>query len=156
MSDLAHVDRVQGLTLGFGLTVQAAAAAHRASSLCGLRHQRRPPGRAPGRPTSGSGPTTLTLGAGRRVQDVSDFLITAPVVNSITSQEVGQDYGDYALVDWVQAGLRQPVADRTSLALGGGPRDVARHGRGRDAGAWHLPAQPRPRGGAVHRGARSG
>jgi hypothetical protein len=54
------------------------------------------------------------------VQDVSDFLITAPVVNSITSQEVGQDYGDYALVDWVQAGLRQPTGDRTRFELSAG------------------------------------
>jgi hypothetical protein len=51
---------------------------------------------------------------------VSDFLITAPVVNSITSQEVGQDYGDYALVDWAEAGLRRPIADRTILSLAAG------------------------------------
>jgi hypothetical protein len=65
----------------------------------------------------GLGTNTLSLGAGRRVQDVSDFLVTAPVVNSITSQEVGQDYGDYALVDWVRARIRRPVADRTALSL---------------------------------------
>ena len=69
----------------------------------------------------GLGTTTVSLGAGRRVQDVSDFLITAPVVNSLTSQEVGQDYGDYALVDWAQAGLRRPIGrpdDAVALGIG--------------------------------------
>jgi len=119
VSDLAHVDRVQGLTLGFGLTVQAAERriAFRPYAAYGTSD-----GRLVGRLTAdvGLGATTLTLGAGRRVQDVSDFLVTAPIVNSITSQEVGQDYGDYALVDWVQAGLRQPTGDRTRFELAAG------------------------------------
>jgi hypothetical protein len=59
----------------------------------------------------------VIVGAGRRVQDVSDFLITAPVLNSLTSQEAGQVYGDYARVDWVQASARRPIAARTTLAL---------------------------------------
>ena len=116
ISDLAHVNRVQGLTLGFGLTVQAAERrlAFRPYAAYGTSD-----GRLTGRLVVdlGLGTNTLSLGAGRRVQDVSDFLVTAPVVNSITSQEVGQDYGDYALVDWVRAGIRRPVADRTALSL---------------------------------------
>ena len=119
VSDLAHVDRVQGLTLGFGMTVQAAQRrlAFRPYAAYGTGD-----GRLVGRLAVdfGIGTTTLSAGVGRRVQDVSDFLITAPVVNSITSQEVGQDYGDYALVDWAEAGLRRPVAGRTTLALTAG------------------------------------
>ena len=119
VSDLAHVDRVQGLTLGFGMTVQAAQRrlAFRPYAAYGTGD-----GRLVGRVAVdfGIGTTTLSAGVGRRVQDVSDFLITAPVVNSITSQEVGQDYGDYALVDWAEAGLRRPVAGRTTLALTAG------------------------------------
>jgi hypothetical protein len=119
VSDLAHVDRVQGLTLGFGLTVQAA---ERRIALRPYAAYGTSDGRLVGRLAAdfGFGTTTLTFGAGRRVQDVSDFLVTAPVVNSITSQEVGQDYGDYALVDWVQAGLRQPTGDRSSFELSAG------------------------------------
>jgi hypothetical protein len=116
VSDLAHVNRVQGLTLGFGLTLQAAERrlAFRPYAAYGTSD-----GRLFGRLVVdlGLGTTTLSLGAGRRIQDVSDFLITAPVVNSITSQEAGQDYGDYALVDWVRAGVRRPIAYRTSLSL---------------------------------------
>lgn len=119
VSDLAHVNRVQGLTLGFGLTIQAAA---RRLTLRPYAAYGTSDGRLVGRLVAelGLGTTLLSLGGGRRVQDVSDFLITAPIVNSITSQEVGQDYGDYALVDWASLGLRRPVADRTMLALAAG------------------------------------
>jgi len=116
VSDLAHVNRVQGLTLGFGLTLQAA---DRRIALRPYAAYGTSDGRLFGRLVVdvGLGTSTLSLGAGRRVQDVSDFLITAPIVNSITSQEVGQDYGDYALVDWVRAGIRRPITDRTTLSL---------------------------------------
>ncbi|HEX5003811.1 MAG TPA: hypothetical protein VFV65_00740 [Gemmatimonadales bacterium] len=119
VSELAHVNRVQGLALGFGLTVQAA---ERRLALRPYASYGTSDGRLVGRLVAdfGLGTTTLSLGAGRRVQDVSDFLITAPIVNSITSQEVGEDYGDYALVDWASAGVRRPIADRTSLTLAGG------------------------------------
>jgi len=119
LSDLAHVNRVQGLTLGFGLTVQAA---HRRLALRPSAAYGTSDGRLVGRLTAdlGMGASILSLGAGRRVQDVSDFLVTAPIVNSLTSQEAGHDYGDYALVDWVEAGWRRPVAARTVLRLAAG------------------------------------
>ncbi len=119
LSDLVHVNRVQGLTLGFGLTLQAA---KRRLALRPYAAYGTSDGRFVGRleVELGLGTTRLLAGAGRRVQDVSDFLVTAPVVNSLTSQEAGHDYGDYALVDWAEAGLRQPVAERTTLELKGG------------------------------------
>lgn len=119
ISDLAHVNRVQGLTLGFGLTVQAA---ERRLALRPFAAYGTSDGRLFGQLVAdvGLGTTTVSLGAGRRVQDISDFLITAPIVNSLTSQEAGQDYGDYALVDWARASLRRPIADRTTLSLGVG------------------------------------
>jgi hypothetical protein len=116
ISELAHVNRVQGLTLGFGLTFQAA---ERRVALRPYAAYGTSDGRLVGRLVvdAGLGTNTLSLGAGRRVQDVSDFLITAPVVNSITSQEAGQDYGDYALIDWLKLGLRRPIADRTTVEV---------------------------------------
>jgi len=116
LSDLAHVNRVQGLTLGFGITLQAA---ERRLTIRPYAAYGTSDGRLFGRLVAelGLGNTSVTLGAGRRVQDVSDFLVTAPVVNSLTSQEAGQDYGDYALVDWFEAGARRPIADRTTLSL---------------------------------------
>jgi len=122
LSDLARVNRVQGLTLGFGMTLQAA---QRRLALRPYAAYGTADGRLVGRLVAelGLGTTTLSLGAGRRVQDVSDFLVTAPVVNSLTSQEAGQDYGDYALVEWIEAGARRPVADRTFLSLAVGVAD---------------------------------
>lgn len=119
LSDIAHVNRVQGLTLGFGLTFQAA---ERRVAIRPYAAYGTSDGRLFGRLVVdlGLGTSTLSLGAGRRIQDVSDFLVTAPVVNSITSQEVGQDYGDYALVDWLAATVRRPIAERTTLALSAG------------------------------------
>jgi len=119
LSDLAHVNRVQGLTLGFGLTVQAA---HRRLALRPYAAYGTSDGRLVGRLTAdlGLGASTVSLGAGRRVQDVSDYLITAPIINSLTSQEAGHDYGDYALVDWAEAGWRRPVADRTTFRVTAG------------------------------------
>lgn len=119
VSDLVHVNRVQGLTLGFGLTLESA---RRRLALRPYAAYGTSDGRLVGRLVAelGLGTTTLSLGGGRRVQDVSDFLITAPIVNSITSQEAGEDYGDYALVDWLALGLRQPIAERTALSLSAG------------------------------------
>ncbi len=116
ISDLAHVNRVQGLTLGFGLTLQAA---ERRVALRPYAAYGTSDGRLFGRLVVdlGLGTSTVSVGGGRRVQDVSDFLITAPVVNSITAQEAGQDYGDYARVDWLNLALRRPIADRTALRL---------------------------------------
>lgn len=116
LSDLVHVNRVQGLALGFGLTLQAA---ERRLALRPYAAYGTSDGRLVGRVVAdlGVGTSTFSLGGGRRVQDVSDFLITAPVVNSITSQELGEDYGDYALVDWLEAGIRRPMGSRSSLSL---------------------------------------
>lgn len=119
LSDLAHVNRVQGLTLGFGLTVQAdqRRLALRPSAAYGTSD-----GRLYGRLVAdlGMGMSTLTVGAGRRIQDVSDFPVIAPVLNSITSQEAGQDHGDYVRVDWAEIGLRRPIANRTTVSLAAG------------------------------------
>jgi len=145
ISELAHVNRVQGLTLGFGLTFQAA---ERRVALRPYAAYGTSDGRLFGRLVVdlGLGTNTLSLGAGRRVQDVSDFLITAPVVNSLTSQEAGQDYGDYALVDWFRLSLRRPVADRTTATLSVGAE--ASHDMGVAAAPARGTYRPNPALGA--------
>ncbi|HEV8178507.1 MAG TPA: hypothetical protein VGP44_12585, partial [Gemmatimonadales bacterium] len=97
ISDLVRVNRVQGLTLGFGGMVR----------LSGARVHFRPAisyGTADHR-LGGSllaswsvGATSLSLGATRRVVDFSDLPVIAPVVNSLLSQEAGYDHGDYVLL----------------------------------------------------------
>jgi hypothetical protein len=119
VSDVVHVNRVQGLTLGFGGVV-------------GLRQSRvqvRPSvayGTSDHRVTgaltvgAGFGATQVTLGAARRIRDLSDLPIIAPVTNSLLSQEGGRDYGDYVLLQTATLGLRQRLSGRTALGLSAG------------------------------------
>jgi hypothetical protein len=116
ISDLVRVNRVQGLTLGFGGII----------GLKGTRVQFRPTvayGTADHR-LMGSltadwslGATGLSLGASRRVVDFSDLPVIAPVMNSVLSQEAGKDHGDYVLLHAVELGARRRFGGRTSLGL---------------------------------------
>jgi hypothetical protein len=116
ISDLVRVNRVQGLTLGFGGIV----------GLKGARVQLRPTisygtadHRLAGSLTAGwsMGATGLSLGASRRIVDFSDLPVIAPVVNSVLSQETGEDHGDYVLLHAVELGVRRRLGGRTSLGL---------------------------------------
>ena len=116
VSDLVHVNRVQGLAFGGGATI-------------GLSHARaelRPSigiGTSDGRVTGGlqarlgSGRTQLTLGAGRAISDFSDIAVVSPVINSLGAQEFGADYGDYVLVDRARGEVRTRLDARTTLGL---------------------------------------
>jgi hypothetical protein len=116
LSDLAHVNRVQGLTLGFGGVI----------GLAKTRMALRPwiaYGTADDRVTGsmtaswGSGATRVSLTASRRVSDLSDLPVIAPLMNSILAQEGGRDYGDYVLLHALEAGLHQKLGGRTSVSL---------------------------------------
>jgi hypothetical protein len=116
LSDLVRVNRVQGLTLGFGASL----------GLKGSRVQLRPSlgygtsdDRLTGSMTAGwsTGATGLSLGASRRISDFSDLPVIAPVLNSLLSQEGGRDHGDYVLLQSVELGLRRRLSSRTALAL---------------------------------------
>jgi hypothetical protein len=116
ISDLIRVNRVQGLTLGFGGIVGLAAARvhFRPAISYGTADQR-----LGGSLTAGwsTGATALTLGASRRIVDFSDLPVIAPVMNSVLSQEAGEDHGDYVLLHAVELGIRQRVGGRTSLGF---------------------------------------
>ena len=123
VSDVVHVNRVQGLTLGFG-------------GVIGLRESRvhlRPSvayGTSDHRvlaslgATAGLGATEVSLAAARRIEDLSDLPVIAPVVNSLLSQEGGKDYGDYVLLTSATLGLRQRLTGRTTLGLSAGVEDT--------------------------------
>jgi hypothetical protein len=116
LSDLVRVNRVQGLTLGVGAVL----------GLKGTRTQLRPAigyGTSDDRLTGSltaawsTGATTLSLGASRRVSDFSDLPVIAPVLNSLSSQEVGKDYGDYVLLHDVELGVDRRFGGRTEVGL---------------------------------------
>jgi hypothetical protein len=114
LSDVAHVNRVQGLAFGFGGII----------GLGGSRMQFRPSiayGTSDDR-LLGSvvanwspGATQLSIGASRRMTDFSDLPVVAPLVNSVLAQEGGKDYGDYVLLQSVDLEIRQRLGGRTSV-----------------------------------------
>ena len=115
VSDVVHVNRVQGLTLGFGgvLGLRASRIHVRPSLAYGTSDHR-----VTGALTvaAGIGATQVTLGAARRIRDLSDLPVIAPAVNSLLAQEGGKDYGDYVLVQGVTGGIRQRLSGRWTLA----------------------------------------
>jgi hypothetical protein len=116
VSDLGKVNRVQGLALGIG-------------GVLGLSERRvelRPTigyGTADERVTGGltvsvgQGATQVSAFAERQLRDISDLPVIAPVLNSFTAQESGNDYGDYALLERAGLGLRHRLSGRNSVAL---------------------------------------
>jgi hypothetical protein len=114
LSDLAHVDRVEGLTLGFGgvLGFGESRLALRPSVAYGTSDHRLTGSVAASWST---GSTELTLSAARRVRDISDLPVIAPLLNSILSQEGGDDHGDYVLLHSVTGGLRHRLSGRTAV-----------------------------------------
>lgn len=115
LSDLARVNRVQGLALGFGGVIGI-----------GGRFSLRPKigyGTSDERVTggltllAGSGATQLSVGAERQIRDFADFPVISPILNSLLAQEAGDDYGDYVLLDAATAGVRHRLDGRTSVEL---------------------------------------
>jgi hypothetical protein len=116
LSDIAHVNRVQGLALGFGGVLGTSGSRIQVRPRVGYGTSDR---RITGGLTvlAGSGGTQVSLGAERGVRDLSDLPVIAPALNSLLAQEAGDDYGDYVLLNGVTAGLRHRLSGRTSLAL---------------------------------------
>ena len=116
LSDLARVNRVQGLVLGLGGSVRLGTSRLKLepSAAFGTSDQRLTGGLGL---TGGFGATEIQLFGRRQVRDLSDIAVISPVLNSFLSQENGDDYGDYVLVDRAGAGVRHPVGVRTTLSL---------------------------------------
>jgi hypothetical protein len=119
LSQIVHVNRVQGLTLGFGarIGVGRSRMVVRPAIGYGISDER-----LTGSLTAGwsNGRSELSVRAAREIRDLSDFPIIAPVTNSLVAQEAGDDHGDYVLLHWVGAGLRHRLDERTALGLEAG------------------------------------
>jgi hypothetical protein len=55
----------------------------------------------------------LSVSASRRLTDLSDLPVIAPLLNSLSSQEGGNDYGDYVLLHTIGLSLRNRLDART-------------------------------------------
>jgi hypothetical protein len=114
LSDIARVNRVQGLALGIGgiATLGDGRIRFQPSLAYGTSDDR----------LLGSftvrwrrGPTQLGVSAARQIRDFSELAVIAPVTNSLLAQEAGKDYGDYVLLHAVEAEARQHLGARTWL-----------------------------------------
>jgi hypothetical protein len=117
VSDIARVTRVQGLTLGFGGHFGVGGTSTALDSRIAYGTSDR---RLLGSLTASwsSGATRLSLGASRRIADLSDLPVVAPLMNSILAQEAGKDYGDYVLLHAVDLGIRHRLGGRTWIMAG--------------------------------------
>ena len=123
-SDIAHVNRVEGLAVGLGgvwrvrgrrLELRAWASYgtsdHRAKGRIGIEHA--------------AGRAAVLLEAAREVHDVGDEPLIAPLLNSLAAQEWGRDYGDYVLRDWVGLRVRRPAGSALIELSGGWERTTS-------------------------------
>ena len=118
LSDIAHVNRVQGLALGIGAgLVPGPNLTLRPRVGFGTSDQRLS---ADLTVQWEHGPTTVILAGGHRLQDLDDTPRISTVVNSLLSQEGGRDQGDYALVDRGRLGVARRIGPGTTLTLAGG------------------------------------
>ena len=116
VSDLVKVDRVQGLTLGFGaiLGMEKSRFELRPYLAYGTSDER-----VMGSLSAGVhlGATRVELTGARRISDFSDLPVVSTALNSLLAQEGGNDYGDYVLLQTVGAGVRHRLSGRTAVEL---------------------------------------
>lgn len=118
LSDIARVNRVQGLAIGFGggfvpspqLTVRPRVG-------YGTSDQRLT---ADLTASWEQGPATAFLTIGRQLKDLDDRQRISTLVNSLLAQEGGRDQRDYVLLDQARLGIARRVGGGLTLALDGG------------------------------------
>jgi len=121
VSDLIHQNRVEGLALGAGVVWRPGGGGGserlelRARGSYGLSDGA---GKGSLSVAGALGDGTLRLTGYREIRDLADFPIVAPLVNSITSQEFGDDYGDYYRATGARLAFRQPIDPRWEWEAG--------------------------------------
>jgi len=118
LSDLLHVNRVEGIAPGVGGVLRVAGGwlELRAWGSYGASDQRLKGRVALEAPRAWGG---IGLEAGREVRDVGDERLIAPLLNSFATQELGRDYGDYVLEDRVRLVVRRGAGGATLSVSGG-------------------------------------
>ena len=119
LSDLVHVNRVEGVTPGIGFVWRPGGdrTALRGHASYGLA-DRRGKGRIAGR--YGSGRATVELEGFREVRDLADVPVIAPLLNSLAAQEFGIDDGDYYLADGGRVTWHHGIGTRGEWSVAAG------------------------------------
>jgi hypothetical protein len=108
LSELVRVNRVEGLAAGAGFVWRTPDDGFEIRGLSSYGFADR----------SGKGIIALTsadgleLAAYRQVRDIADVPVIAPLLNSLASQEFGDDYGDYYRATGVRFGVRVGIGTR--------------------------------------------
>jgi hypothetical protein len=108
LSELVHVNRVEGLAAGAGFVWRTPDDGFELRGLSSYGFADR----------TGKGSIALTstdgleLAAYAQVRDIGDAPVIAPLLNSIASQEFGDDYGDYYRASGVRFGVRVGLGAR--------------------------------------------
>jgi len=108
LSELVHVNRVEGLAAGAGFVWRTPDDGFEIRGLGSYGFADR----------AGTGIVAVTsmdgleLAAYRQVRDIGDGPVIAPLLNSIASQEFGDDYGDYYRAIGMRVGLRRGIGAR--------------------------------------------
>ncbi len=127
LSELLHVNRVEGLTPGLGVLLRPGAGpfAARAWASVGFSDER-PKGGLELRYELARG--RLAVRAARTVADVADEPVISGVLNSVLAQELGDDFGDYVQLDVAElrgayrgVRVRAGVQRTASLPVTAGP-----------------------------------
>jgi hypothetical protein len=117
ISDLARVNRVSGLTLGFGglLGIERSRIQFRPSVAYGTSDHR-----LLGSATISWNPgaTLFSARASRRIDDFSGLPVISPLLNSLSAQEAGNDYGDYVLLNSIDLSGRHRLGSSTTVSAG--------------------------------------
>ncbi len=114
VSDFAHFNRVEGVALGIGGTLRAANDAT-------VLHVHAGAATATTLFTGGAqlaarrGSWTWRLAGARAVSDLGDEPVISGVVNSISAQEAGADFGDYFLATGGEGGATVALGGRTTI-----------------------------------------
>lgn len=113
ISELVHVNRVEGFTLGAGFVKRTRDDGFELRML-GSYGFSDGEGKGLVELTSADG---LELSAYREVRDIGDTRVIAPLLNSIASQEFGDDYGDYYRATGAELGVRRGIGARGEWRL---------------------------------------
>jgi len=109
LSELIHVNRVEGLTPGAGFVWRTPDDGVEVRGLGSYGFSDK----------QGKGVLSLTsmdgleLSAYRQVRDIDDVPVIAPLLNSIASQEFGDDYGDYYRATGMRFAVRKGIGARS-------------------------------------------
>ena len=121
LSELVHVNRVEGLAAGAGFVWRTPDDGFELRGLgsYGFADRR---GKGSVALTSADG---LELAAYRQVRDIGEVPVIAPLLNSIASQEFGDDDGDYYRATGVRLSVRKGIGARGEWRLAAARERVA-------------------------------